>query len=205
MRRLEIGLVVLVLLVLPSIVTAGVITFDGIPNLPVGWAPLSTSYDGYSWQGFWYVLSNGTQYGATLPAPMYSPPNGVSNGWGIYKSVLSSATPFVFGGAYIIPWDPQVGFGGPITGITVEGYLGSTLVFSDTYPSLNGLSYTHILGYSGAVDSVNFLTDPAGNLAYPAGDHWWIMDNISVPEPSLVLLLGLGLGAVTLIAWRFKG
>ncbi len=197
LKKYIVGLTAAFLLVLPASGIAGIITFDDIANpAPPAWAPLPAGYAGFTWSGFWYVLAAGGTY--PIPgAGIYSPPNAVSNGYGIHDSVMSSATPFSFGGAYITQWDPLPSLGGPATSITVEGLLGGVTKFSNTY-SLYSDSYTHVAGYGGMVDTVHFRTNTTSNY------NWWVMDNISVPEPSLVFLFGIGLAAVSLIANRFR-
>lgn len=48
-------------------------------------------------------------------------------------------------------------------------------------------------------------TPTAGQPGYTTSQSWtYALQSDEVPEPSLILLLGIALGAVSLIAWRFK-
>ena len=165
---------------------ATVITFDGIPNSNDIIAP---GYSGLQWNNF--LVLDGVNHGAsgyTLSA--ISPNNVAFNGFG-GPATFSSASAFTFNSAYITAaWNDGLQ-------LTVTGSLNGVQVDTTTFTVNTSGSTLETFNWSN-IDSVTFTSfggTPNPNFT-GSGEHF-AMDNLTinatVPEPSTVFLLGLGL------------
>lgn len=190
MRGLAIGLLVGVLAV-GATARADVLTFDdlvfvpfGANIVPDGYGGLNwgRTFDGTDWHGMAYVFHSG-QAGNGLDLGVISHENVVYNAWNEPVTV-TSATPFDFDGAYFTSvWDAT-------NTLTLTGWregvqvYGGSFLLTNTGPTWIGLGWT-------GIDALGFDTSRnqfgMDNFTYTPGD------SSSVPEPSGMLLLGLGL------------
>jgi hypothetical protein len=71
--------------------------------------------------------------------------------------------------------------------------------YSNDVPIQNSALVTYNLSNYNYIDGLAFPT-----AHYSLREVSYYGPNFEIPEPSLVLLLSLGIGAVTLVGWRFK-
>lgn len=113
----------------------------------------------------------------------------ISNGRGDMTASVSGSL-FSFDGAYFTTWSAYDQNYGDYSSssITMIGYLGGVLVDSVTYELSNDFEY-YAANFS-SIDQIAFQSSGEGK--------WWLMDNMivnssPVPEPSTIVLMGLGL------------
>lgn len=176
-------------------VGATVLTFEDLGN--TGSDPLLDGYGGFDWNNETqvYVLSKNFQLGTGYEHGAVSGSNVVYNGYGwtpTYIDWVGSGT-FDFNGAYwTSAWSDQ--------NLTFAGYKGGNQVYtSNTYaintqqPLWIGLNWTGI-----------------DRLVIHNTGSQWAMDNFtfnqasSVPEPTTMALLGMGLAGLGAVRRRRK-
>lgn len=152
-------------------------------------------YGGFTWDGTWVQYDTGTYqstFGNTGTAP--SGDEFVFNSGGI---ITASATQSAFDltSAYFSTWASNGAFGGfSSTSVTVNGYLGATLVGSVTQQLTTDFAFMDI-GLSN-IDRFDVVNDGGSG-------RWWLMDDLvinenlgSVPAPATLLLFSIGLAGL---------
>ncbi|MGA2543103.1 MAG: hypothetical protein ABSG78_16255, partial [Verrucomicrobiota bacterium] len=147
----------------PPASTTNLVTFDDLPDqtsIPNGYAQLN-------WSGFEVITAIGDGYTSGL----ISPPNVAFNPYG-YDASISSSIPFNLISAYLTAAVV------PTMEVQVEGWVGTALVYDQTY-GLSESSPTLVnLNYAG-VTQVTFI----GMDGSP-----FVMDNLTVSSPSFTNL-----------------
>lgn len=173
-----------------------VIDFDDIATGSAGWAQLPAGYMGFTWGGDWEVISQSlyNSYPGTQDS-FPSSPNAAYNGYdgGANLLTTSSGLPFTLNS---VAASRFVGAAPQSSTLTVTGYLGASLVGSDTL-TLSNTFVTWAPSLGGLVDSVEFTADSAANYVY-------LVDDITVtpvPVPGAVLLGMFGLGVA---GWKLR-
>ena len=172
------------LLALPSLLPATVITFDDLPN-GTSAPPVPSNYAGVTWDASWF-------YWTPIGTPAKSDPN-IAYFNQANDAGFNFAAPVSFDGAWFS------GFTQP-TSVQFDLFLSNTLVHSSSLLALTQVSTFLDAGYLGDVDRVQ--------IHIVGGLTQWVVDDITfnapsgVPEPSTLVLLPVGLGAV--LAFRRK-
>ena len=173
------------------------INFDDIATGAAGWADLPSNYKGLVWGGDWEVISQTlyNSYPGTQDS-FPSSPNAAYNGdWNVNLLSTSSGLPFTLDSLYASTF---VGTSRPSSNLTVTGYLGASLVGSDTLRlSSTFVQWTPALG--GLVDKIELRGDSVQNYAY-------LIDDVAitpVPIPGALVLGVFGLGAVAVKLRRY--
>ncbi len=150
------------------------LTFDDLPaGGPLDAHPpfVPNGYGGLNWGNF--CVENGLEFSATPGDGYYygvvSPANVAFNLYGFPASISSSNGLFDLDSAYLTSSGPNY----PTLNIQVEGFVGATMVYSNTYTATNGAPTLINFDYIG-VDSVTFTS----------GQVQFVMDNITVTKPS---------------------
>ncbi len=194
MRQFLILLAVLAVCLSPA--SAGVLTFDDIPNASE--VAMPAGYGGFTWSSSWWIESWAeytNTYGNTYPFP--TPENTAFNGYGDLNVSMSGA-PFTFNGAYFTGWAANNSYAWhTATAVTVTGYLSGNPLWS-TSVALPANAFVWLAGGAAAVDTLVFTSSASGN--------WWLMDNFTfnesaVPEPGT---LGLCIGGLVLAVLRLR-
>jgi hypothetical protein len=163
------------------------ITFD---DLPAGsGSAVPAGYAGLQWNNFGcrdrrtFTSESGYLYG------MVSAWNIVANLNG--NPALIGAGSFDLNSAYLTgAWNDGLQ-------VRVEGFRGGSLAYDNTYTVVSTASTLISFNYLG-VDSVRFSSFGGTPHGYRGSGTHFVMDNltVTVPEPSAVELVGLGVGAL---------
>jgi len=213
--KLFLALALGVIICLPGVALAAILTFDGISasdTVVGGLAPdinsLSPNYGGFSWTGgvqggYWGVLTKASyaQPGYNNQLPFPSGTNALINEKGQIGSSLNiiSGTPYVYNGAHFAPrtvndYTPFYG----ASQLTINGYLGQSLLGSQTF-SLSGGPLIYVPStITGVIDRLEFVPILSG------GGYYFLIDNFNftaVPVPPSVLLLGSGILGMVGLGW----
>jgi len=166
---------------------ATVINFDDITTSSQ--QAISANYAGMNWGSSWYVESSSTSGNGSVSGDYAA-----FNGFGQLTMNLSNGLDFDFTGAYFTSWGSNGTFQSySATSITVEGYNNNALVGSVSM-NLSAGQYDWFQTDLLAVDEVRFISS--------SSSQWWLMDDLtinestSVPEPTTLALLVLGLASV---------
>jgi PEP-CTERM motif len=171
-------------------VPATVVTFDDLPVAAPHGSQIPNGYAGFSWNNFYYL--NGANYignPSGFQAGVVSPENVAFNGYGFSAGMsVSSGTPFNFVGADLTAtWNDGIS-------VEVKGFRNSLLIYDTTvYPSAVSPAF-FTFNYANVDD---LTLTPTGGTPHPgygyASGAQFAMDNFTItPEPSSVVLLGLG-------------
>jgi hypothetical protein len=171
-------------MLLTTAVQANTLTFEDLyPGYETGYGQLPAGYAGFDWSSdAWWETSlstpgTGYEYGTIGHVSMYT----------AYESNVSmGGKTFDFLGAYITSaWNAGEDF-------TVEGWRNGSLV----YTSSGITSYDHPYWFDFDfynVDTVWFKPGSGGtNMGLGGSGPNLVIDNITVPEPATMCLLGLG-------------
>ena len=181
--------------------SAGVLTFDDLPNPGAGLPNVPNGYGGLNWSNMLYMdPAARTASGTSVPGYLngvVSPRNVAFNGGGT-MAVVSDGI-FTFNGAYLTgAWNDNLN-------ITVNGKLGAVQLYSQTVV-VNTQTPTYFnFNYAG-IDTLtidSFGGTPHGFPGGGAGTQF-AMDNftVNVPEPSPVALLSIGAIGLAITARR---
>ena len=167
----------------------GVLTFDNLPAGDYrggpGYAAVPNGYGGLNWNNFGVVngaeMSPSNGYASVLGyySGVVSPNNVAFNESGDTASITVSGGLFDLDSAYLTSAIDSV----PLLDIQVQGFVGATILYNNTYTVNNSGSTLINFDYSG-IDSVTFTS----------GEEQFAMDNLTVfvPEPkslNLILLI----------------
>jgi hypothetical protein len=178
----------------------GVLTFDNLPAGDYrggpGFAAVPNGYGGLNWNNFGVVngaeMSPSNGYASVLGyySGVVSPNNVAFNEYGDPASITVSGGLFDLDSAYLTSAIDSV----PLLDIQVQGFVGATMLYNNTYTVNNSGSTLINFDYSG-IDSVTFTS----------GEEPFAMDNltVSVPEPKSLNLAFLFISlAIASILWR---
>jgi len=176
--------------------SATLLTFDGLPSggpLDTFFPPVPNGYGGLDWNGVSTI--NGKEFS---PGPGYyngvvSPDNVAFNPYGNPASIGISAGTFNLYSAYLTY---ALNLQTPLD-IQVEGFLGSTLLYSNTYVVNSSAPTLVNFNYLG-VNSIEFVPPPSQEF---------VMDNLSetVPDgPSTFILFGFASAGLALMQRKLK-
>ena len=155
------------------------LTFDDLPSggpLTTMFPGVPNSYGGLNlnWDNF--GVANGLEFDANNGDGYYygvvSPSNAVFNLYGDPASISIPSGLFDLNSAYLT----AAGDNYTTLNIQVEGFVGATMVYSNTYTVTNGGPTLINFDYVG-VDSVTFI-------AGVGWASWFVMDNVTITEPS---------------------
>jgi hypothetical protein len=189
MRKYIACLVTGVILLFSAVVSnATILNFDDLS----GWGTVPVNYGGLTWNDSWWSFTSEPPY-----YPAYSDPRVVTsfdNMNGISWTGLNYVdfpTASIFNGAYFSGWN-TIGY---------DLYYHGSKVASTPDVDNTHVSTFIASNYSGLVDRV-FIR---GSQSYFAMDNFTFNENSSqVPEPTTMLLLGLGLMGVAGVRRKFK-
>ncbi|HKN61026.1 MAG TPA: PEP-CTERM sorting domain-containing protein [Candidatus Acidoferrales bacterium] len=177
------AVLILITGVVPSAQANTVFQFDGFPT-----GPFSSGAD----NGFSVSSVNGYVWGNTYGFP------GNSAGTG-FPDTAATFT-FTDGGTFtFLSLDlDNPGFGGTLTAVTVDGYLGAALVAADSFdvPSASKTPTTFDAVNLAGLDINSLVVTVTSNTAESP-----LLDNVTftgtgVPEPAAIWMLSLGIGGI---------
>jgi len=174
-----------------------ILTFDDLPSI-YGTAQIPNGYGGLQWQNFWYL--NAVTY--------WGNPSGYSNGLVSADNVAFNANgdpAQIGGGLFDLNSAYLTGAWNDGLQLEVQGFIGSTLIYDNTY-TVNTAGPTLInLNYLG-IDEANFISfGGTHNSSFAVGGEQFAVDNLNVtlvPEPTSMWLLAAGILGMILLRHR---
>lgn len=172
------------------------LTFDEFTlPLPGEVIPVPNGYGSLQWNNFYVLNSSNARSPSGFQNALVSPDNFISNGSGDSAQV-NSADPFDLNSAYMTAdW---------MDGLQVEaqGFVGSTLRYTNVYTINTGGPTLVAFNYYG-INQVSFIAfGGTQNPLYSGSGSEFAIDNmtVTVPEPSRISLLLLGLACTSLFS-----
>ena len=174
---------------------AEVLTFDNLSSL----SGIPNGYGGLNWNNTFTVV-DGVNLGTSFPSGytngVVSPNNVAFNNYGnvafITPGTMGPTFNF-FGGYFTGAWNDGMS-------VEIVGSRNGTVLFDNTItvntttPTLFTTDYSNI----NELDFISYGGTPNANFAPFGYGNEFVMDNVTVPEPSSLIFLGLGLAGLCL-------
>jgi len=162
------------------------LTFDDLPTTPpgpgeAGTGPIPNGYGGLNWGTFNVIDGLAVDHSYGYYTGVVSPSDVIFNTFGAPASISNPYGLFDLDSAYLTA---ALNLSTPLN-IEVQGFNGATMLYDNTYAVDNTGPTLINFNYDG-INSVTFITAPPQAVA---------IDNlmVTVPEPSVMGLIGIGL------------
>jgi hypothetical protein len=182
---------------------AGTLTFDDLTRQKNQPPVIPNGYGGFNWSNFFFV-DGSTKAPSGYTNGTVSTPNVAYNGFGNPASMGTTGSLFNFLGAYLTgAWRDGLN-------IEVEGFVGGLHGTKryDTNVTVNSeAAQFYTFNYQG-IDTLEFIASGGVNAGFSDSDGTeFAMDNfdpspVGTPEPSTLLLAGIGVSALGGRWWR---
>lgn len=168
--------------------SATMVTFDDA-SFTLTEAQIANGYAGFDWNNYYVVNKNAFYEGAHYAEGTVSGDYVGFNGHQEPASIFRTTT-FTFDGAWLTgAFDNGLN-------ITVQGFSGDNLLYSSILQVTNTGPTWFNAGWTN-IDKVTF-TPAGGSRNYFAIDNFTYTETTAVPEPGVLLLLGVGLAGLVL-------